>query len=179
MKDALDAWEQPAIALLEGAARRYNGFVTYGQLGEHVRAVSGINHDGLLPNWIGEVLGRVIDHCIREGLPILSSLCVTAEGTVGDGYRAAIDAERRTGRTDVDGVETLDHLDDHAARARLECYRFYGADLPRDGGVPTLTPQVAAARKLKRQKAKREEPAKLCPRCFVALPATGQCDECS
>jgi hypothetical protein len=34
MNDALDAWEPFAVALLMDTAKRYNGFVTYKQLGD-------------------------------------------------------------------------------------------------------------------------------------------------
>lgn len=69
MKDALDAWEPFAIALLVKTAKHYNGFVMYKQLGDAVQGQSGIRHDGLLTNWIGSLLGRVIDHCAREHFP--------------------------------------------------------------------------------------------------------------
>ena len=71
MSDALDAWEPFAIALLIDTAKKYNGFVTYKQLGDTVQGRSGIRHDGLLTNWIGSLLGRVIDHCVQEQVPQL------------------------------------------------------------------------------------------------------------
>ena len=101
MKDAYDAWELFAIALLVNAGKRYNGFVTYKQLAEFVQDQTGITHKGLITNWIGELLGRVIEHCVEENIPHLSSLCVTSEGTVGNGYRAVLEAERMR-REDAD-----------------------------------------------------------------------------
>ena len=76
MNDALDAWEPFGIALLMETAKKYNGFVTYKQLADAVQGQSGIRHDGLLTNWIGSLLGRVIGHCVREQVPQLSALCV-------------------------------------------------------------------------------------------------------
>jgi hypothetical protein len=177
MKDAYDAWEPFAIALLVDTARSYNGFVTYKQLAEFVQDETGISHKGLITNWIGELLGRVIAHCAQEGVPHLSSLCVTSEGTVGNGYRAVLVAEQR-GRED-DDEETLEQLDDHAARTRLECYRYFGAEFPPGGGEPTLTPQAKASRDYKRAQAKRDAPPKLCPIHRTQLPATGVCDYCT
>jgi hypothetical protein len=72
----------------------------------------------------------------------------------------------------------LDELDDLAAVARVECYRFYGAEPPPGGGEPALTPRAKAARDAKKATAKAAEPAKVCPVHFITLPASGICDEC-
>ena len=85
MQSALDAWEPHAIALLTDTARTYNGVVTHTQLGEAVQEQSGIRHKGLLTNWIGSLLARIIDHCVRAGTPQLSAFCVKEDGTVGEG----------------------------------------------------------------------------------------------
>ncbi|MDH6199094.1 hypothetical protein M2272_005761 [Mycobacterium frederiksbergense] len=173
MQDALNAWEPIAIALLAETAKKYNGFVTYTELSDAVQTRSGIRHNGLLPNWIGDLLQRVIYHCRDNGIPHLSSLCVTADGTVGNGYS---NVPILLG--DVESMN-LEQLDDHAARTRLECYRYFGAELPPGGGEPMLTPKAKAAQEWKRAQAKMAEPPKLCPECFIALPVTGVCDECA
>ena len=172
MQDALDAWEPFAIALLMETAKRYNGFVTYTELSHAVQTRSGITHKGLLTNWIGGLLQRVIYHCRDNDLPHLSSLCVTADGTVGTGYS---NVPLLLG--DVEST-SLDQLDDHAARMRLECYRYFGAELPPGGGEPTLTPKAKAAREWKFAQAKMARPPEICPVHFITLPATGRCDEC-
>ena len=130
MQSALDAWEPHAIALLRDAAMTYNGVVTYTQLGKAVQEQSGIRHKGLLTNWIGSLLARVIDHCVRAGTPQLSALCVKEDGTVGEGYRHALLAAVST-----DDELTRDQLDDHAAHMRRECYRHFGAGLPPNDGA--------------------------------------------
>ena len=130
MQSALDAWEPHAVALLADTARTYNGVVTYTQLGEAVQEQSGIRHKGLLTNWIGSLLARVIDHCVRAGTPQLSALCVKENGTVGEGYRHALSAAVST-----DDELTRDQLDDHAAHMRRECYRHFGAGLPPNDGA--------------------------------------------
>lgn len=180
MQDAFDAWEPHAVSMLTQTAKRYNGFVTYAQLAGFVQAESGVTHNGLIMNWIGDVLGRVIRVCNENGWPQLSSLCVTSDGTVGAGYQFALDAAEQASasKPEDDAPHGLDDLDEHAAQTRLECYRFFGAELPPDGGRPTLTPKAKAAKDYKKAQAKLEAPLKLCPSCYQALPVTGQCDNC-
>jgi hypothetical protein len=173
MKDALDAWEPHAVSLLTDTAKTYNGFVTYKQLAETVQQQSDIGHNGLLTNWIGSVLGRVVDHFAKQQIPHLSSLCVKEDGTVGDGYRHVLLTCSEA--VDID----YDQLDDHAAKTRLECYRHFGAQVPADGGVPTLTPKAKATRDYKKALAKLDAPPKLCPTCNTVLPLTGNCDDCA
>ncbi|ODQ94443.1 hypothetical protein [Mycolicibacterium holsaticum] len=111
MHEALDAWESFAVALLAESARTYRDVVTYKQLGETVQAKSGITHNGLLTNWIGSLLGRIINYCVRNDIPQLSALCVKEDGTVGEGYRHAAG-------TSVTEDLDLDQLDDYAAQVR-------------------------------------------------------------
>jgi hypothetical protein len=169
MKDALDTWEPFAIAKLMETAKQYNATVTYGQVRDHVWTATGIRHDGLLSNWVGQLLNRVIKHCNEQGIPHLSSLVVKEDGTVGEGFRAAL--------SDPEQARTLEDLDDLAAEMRLECYRHFGAELPPDGGKPTLTPKA----KYTRDKKDRTTPPremKQCPECFLTMPASGVCETC-
>jgi hypothetical protein len=131
----------------------YHATITYKDLAEEVQATSGIRTRRLLQNWIGDVLGTVAEDCHQAGEPLLSALCVRADGTVGPGYGKAV--------VDNFGGDPPDDLDMHAAVERLECHRFFGAQLPADGGSPALTPLVAAARR------------------HLMLPISGQCDNCS
>jgi len=174
MQSALDAWEPYAVALLTDTATTYNGFVTYKQLGEAVQEQSSIRHKGLLTNWIGSLLARVINHCVKAGTPQLAALCVKEDGTVGEGYRHAVLAASTTS----DELD-LDQLDDHAAKMRLECYRHFGAKLPPDGGRPDLTPRAKVTRDWKDKQKKLEEPPAICPTCSMQLPVTGICDDCA
>ena len=129
MQDAFDAWEPHAVATLTEIAKRYNGFTTYSQLAEFVEMQTGITHRGLVMNWIGDFPGRVISACTSNGWPQLTSLCVTSDGTVGAGYKFALDAaERASSGSEPKALpQRFDDLDEHAARTRLECYRFFGA----------------------------------------------------
>lgn len=172
MSAAMERWVPVAHRRLVQAATTYNGFITYKGLAEAVQGETGITHNALIQNWIGGVLEVVMRECHADGSPPLTALCVKEDGTVGNGYRGV--HQLVTG----EAVENLDALDDYAAEARLDCYRFYGAELPPGGGEPTLTPRAREARESKRAKAKQAEPPEVCAECNVVLPATGRCDEC-
>lgn len=160
-------WAKIARRSLERVAGVYHGTISYSELAEEVQAISGIRTTKLMWYWIGAVLEEVA-LMRRPGEPLLTSLCVRADGTIGDGYAKAV----------VHGEGSPpDDLEVHAAHERLLCYRAFGATLPPGGGTPALTPQVAARRE--RDAKKSPPPPVLCPRCFVALPATGQCDSCA
>jgi hypothetical protein len=170
--NAMQKWGPVAFEALADSAKTYNGYVTYKGLTDMVQDVTGITYGALVANWVGNVLAYVLDRAQREGLPPLTSLCVSAEGTVGKGYAEVM---RAYGKSAPDGVNGLD---DQAAIDRLECYHYFGAELPAGGGEPTLTPKAKAAREWKRASAKEDLPPKVCPKHFVTLPATGKCDEC-
>jgi ribosomal protein L32 len=119
--------------------------------------------------WIGDVLGRVSADCAERDEPLLSALCVNAEGSVGKAYEGVVVAAR--GSQDGDA-------DDHAAVERLECYRYFGADMPKGGGVRALTPRLSASRSRERRARAAEKMPPLCPSCHTAVPSTGICDYC-
>lgn len=169
---AIEAFLPVAFEELVSTAKVYNAVITYKELAQKVKEATGIRYDAQL-YWIGRLLGPLVARCAEEGLPPLTSLVVHTDGTVGAGYREVLEVAGETVPND------LDALDDHAALARLECYKFFGAKLPPDGGQPTLTPRAKAARDYKRAQAKRDEPPKVCPTCFTVLPATGICDNCA
>lgn len=171
MKHAKEAWAGVARHVLERVASSYNSTITYQELAQQVQDETGIRTRMLVHYWIGDVLGRVARECHGEGLPLLSALCVNAEGSVGDGYGIAL--------AETHGGELPDDLDVQAAAERLECYRRFASDLPADGGRPALTPKLAASRAYKRQLAARSVPPVVCPTCHLQLPLTGICDTCN
>ena len=186
------AWAEAARPVLIEAAGSYRGLVRYKQLSEAVQSATGITTKQLPHQWIGDVLGRVTDECHSLGEPLLSALCVTVQGSVGEGYAEAVERARGTRPTDPDG---------HAADERLACYRHWEAvGLPRDGGTPLRTAHFKPARKAPASKAAARvpgapratarktaaaappapeaKPIQLCPKCFTQVPATGVCDYC-
>ena len=184
------AWADAARPVLMEAAGRYRGLVTYKQLATEVQRSTGITTQQLMHQWIGDVLGRITDECQSRGEPLLSSLCVTMQGSVGQGYADAVERARGTRPSDPD---------QQAAEERLSCYRHWEATgLPRDGGTPLRTAHFKTVRKTTaskpaarvpgtpRQAAPRKtatpapepKPIPLCPRCFTQVPASGVCDYC-
>jgi hypothetical protein len=185
------AWADAARPVLLEAAGRYRALVHYKELATAVQESTGISTSQLMHQWIGEVLGRVTDECQSRDEPLLSALCVTLQGSVGQGYADAVARARGTRPTDPD---------EHAAHERLSCYRHWGATgLPRDGGTPLRTAHFKTVRKTGPSKpaargtaprktagrkptpapeAPAPKPIPLCPRCFTQVPASGVCDYC-
>lgn len=166
--EAKAEWAQVAHDILIQTAKRYNEYLTYAELARRVLAESGIQYRPDQRNWIGKVLALVADRCAAASKPALTALCVSAgEEKVGANYHYVLK---------LTGQSVPDDLQAHAAEARLKCYRFYGAEMPRNGGEPTLT-RRAAARRAKAEPPV-EKPVLLCPVHFSQLPVTGQCDLC-
>ena len=179
---AREAWAQAAREVLLEAARRYRATVTYKDLAIEVQRRSGIRTKQLMHHWLDEVLGRTALLNSERDEPLLCALCVTEDERVGDGYAVAVQAAYGD-KPDVPNA--------HAAKERLECYRFFDAvGLPADGGsvAPPKPVTVRAASKrasTPRQPAARKPtkpadiPQQICPTCFMALPRSGVCDNCA
>jgi hypothetical protein len=168
-QEAWDIWADHAYDILVEVARNYHTIITYGELRDRFQASSGIRTSALLQNWIGEVLNRVVHEAHRRGDPPLSALVVRVDdGMVGGGYEEVL---RVTG-----GPSVADEMarEKHAAAARLDCYRHFGAVLPPGGGVPALAPKLRAT--LKRRAPEPRRP--LCPTCSIQLPVSGACGSC-
>ncbi len=183
------AWAEAARPVLLEAAGSYRAMVTWKQLSTAVQQATGITTTKPVAKWIGDVLALVTDESQSRGEPLLSSLCVNVQGSVGDQYADAVEHARGT---------RPDDPDEHAAEERLTCYRHWEATgLPRDGGTPLrtahfktvrkaaprkTTPRAATPRKAPARKAAapapEAKPIPLCPKCFTQVPATGICDYC-
>jgi hypothetical protein len=165
--DAVAAWARAGRPVLERVASRYNTYVTYQQLSEEVQREAGITTGVPFRHWIGQVLGHLAStQPLSE--PLLTSLVVRADGTIGDGYAIPIRAR---------GEVVPEDLEMHAANERLRCYKYFGAVLPPDGGRANLTQEVAKRRRVRRRQSSRLDRA-TCPTCFLQLPASGICDGC-
>jgi hypothetical protein len=170
LEAARSSWAEAAREQLTETARRYHAVITHKELAESVQQRSGIRTTQPAHYWIGDVLLRVAQDCAARGEPNLSSLCVNAAGSVGEGYRSAV--------AKITGQEPTDP-DRHAALARLECHRQVGAaGLPSGGGAPALTAKLAAARTRARKLAHEARPVPTCPTCHLALTSSGVCDNC-
>jgi hypothetical protein len=165
--DAMAAWAVFARDSLLTTARRYHSVITYKELSAEVQEASGIRTNQRLDYWIGSLLENVAIEATRRGEPPLTALCVHQDGTIGPGYARAPKSVESDPMADVDQL---------AAEHRLLCYRAYAEDLPSDGGIAALTPQVAASKA--RQRRSASVPRLVCPIHFVELSATGACGSC-
>jgi hypothetical protein len=164
------AWAEAARAELLEVAGQYQGIVTSKDLALAVQRRSGIRTSQRAHYWIGDILGRVAADCDTRGEPLLSALCVNAEGSVGDIYAATVLSIRG---------ETLEDPDVHAAQERLKLHQWFEAEgLPAEGGNAELTPRLAASRARARKVRQQERVAPTCPTCYTELPATGPCNYC-
>ncbi|CUR53911.1 hypothetical protein NOCA2100044 [metagenome] len=187
---ARETWALAARHLLADVAGDYHAVMTVQELGDGVQQRSRIRTRQAVHYWIGDVLFRVATDCERRREPNLGSLCIRADGTMGDWYADTVLTLRS---------ERVADPDEHAAFERLECYRRNGAELPPGGGEPARTvrvpgsrtratttrtaagprtPRAAKASKPARVAKSDAPPPKVCDRCFMALPASGVCDYC-
>ena len=193
---ALEAWVREAYAVLGEVATSYHAVITGDDLGERVQQASEIRTSRPPAQWLGKVLLPVAHLCRRHGEPPLTALVVDAHsGWVGEAYDDVLRVDERLPIADPLKREA------HAAQARLECYRWAGS-APADGGEPAPVPEPAGRRSraqrppraaagprtprvakppappAKPRIAASDRPVTVCDRCFMALPATGLCDNC-
>ncbi|CAL9422180.1 hypothetical protein [Streptomyces sp. enrichment culture] len=170
-QEAREAWAREAYVVLADVARSYHAVITYKELAQEIQQRTGIHTKALLQNWIGSVLGRVVHEAHRRGDPPLTALVVRGhDGMVGDGYKEVLKVAGEP------PVEDVLEREQHAAEARLRCYRHFGATLPVEGGVPALAPRYQAL--IDRRRTRTEKPPPVCGTCFMQLPSTGVCDSC-
>ncbi|ROR65788.1 hypothetical protein [Agrococcus jenensis] len=179
--DAIRQWWPAAREVLIDTAHEYGAWITEDDLGAQVQQRTGISTNQPAPEWIGRVLGSVAADAEQRGEPRLASLCVTAERRVGDSHPGAsglLDARAREQR---------------AAEDRLECYRAFGAELPADGGTPSVLAPVLSrpARPSRSAQPSRSRAAAAaptpppavmrettCPNCFMVVPVAATCRDC-
>lgn len=169
-EDVRAAWTVVARDVLGGAAGVYQSVLTFKELAVQIQFHSGIRTAQATHHWIGDVLARLARECADNGEANLAALAVNAQGSVGEAYAESVTALTGTRPADPD---------DHAAHERLRCYRDHDAiGLPDDNGSRALTPKLAASRSRARKAAREERPVNTCPKCNMAIPATGLCDSC-
>ncbi|HEX5968865.1 MAG TPA: hypothetical protein VFY88_10330, partial [Intrasporangium sp.] len=120
--------------------------------------------------------------------PALASLVVHKhDGRVGAGYD---EVRRLAGQPPIaDEMER----ENHAAAARLECYRRWCDDVPADARPTLVTPshpvraatpgrsasKAAPASSRATSRSREERRGGICPTCFMEMPVAGPCPNCS
>ena len=92
VEESRAAWAEAARPILIEVAQHYHAVITYKDLATEVQRVTGIQGSQQMHYWIGDVLSRVSRDAFSRGEPLLSALCVKADGT----RRRAV--RRRRGR---------------------------------------------------------------------------------
>lgn len=183
---ARQTWTLAARERLLEAAENYHAVVTREDLAAYVQRRSLIKNEQKSPSWIDDVLRRVAAQCVALNEPMLSSLVVDHKGRVGVGYQRGLEAA---------GGQLPADLEEHAAHERLACYRYFGAELPADGGQPCYT-SVSPAPRARSRRARQAVAAgaaratavaasnapvvgpEVCAVHFIELPPSGSCDLC-
>lgn len=172
--DAEAAWAELAPQVLAQVAKTYQALITHTDLAARLQDETGIRTRSNPQTWLGRVLAIAAADDVEQGRPPLTSLVVhRAHGTVGAPYAEVL---RLRGQDAIDDEVALER---HAAEARMECYRWADANLPADGGHSALSPRYDMVLTRGRRKARQEAEANVCPTCFMAIPPTGECDNCA
>lgn len=185
VKEASEAWTAAAVEVLSEVAGHYLGVITYAELAEQVQARTGLRTRVSFRSWIGTLLGAAVVRCRAQGLPPLTSLVVHSQ-TAAAGADETTAAARLTCyrhfATDVP-VEVIVAAD-AAARAK-EAEAKEAAPARRSTTRPSTTRRSTASRATTgprgtggRRRSAADEAPRICPTCFVQLPASGICDEC-
>lgn len=165
--DAIAAWTAAAVPILKRVASNYNGSITYEDLAERIQTETDIRTRVRLSNWIGKVLGPVQDETLTSGSPPLSSLVIQKHtGGVGAGY---------INHTHMEGFSDDTERQMAAAEDRLTCYRAYCQDLPEDA-EPHMTELYMRRHQPRKRDSRPRAEVPTCPRCHMALPASGVCE---
>lgn len=188
----IPGWSRAAIDVLLETATGYDGVLTTSEFAHAVQERAGAWANVTSQTWIRKVLKVVTLKCEKEGWPYLASLVVRpSDGRPGPWY---MDVLAITGP----GASTDERT--HAAIQRLECYKYFEADVPLEAvpnvealrsrrTVVRIAPQGRPARTRRGAPAPRvpkappapkaaPAPAPVCPTCFMELPRTGVCLEC-
>ncbi|WP_179251273.1 hypothetical protein [Enemella evansiae] len=162
--EATREWALNAHDILEEIAPRYGRSIAFTDVAHEVQRRSGIRTDLPPASWLPDVLSEVATRCQESGEPRLTEF---------------VDPPGQTPSSVV-------------SAARLEAHKAYGAKLPnpdaparrRTTRAKATTGTRASSGTPRPAKAARPTPIEerrrpVCPTCFVELPATGICDDCS
>ena len=166
---ARSAWAESARGVLIEPARSYGATVTTKQLSATGADEDAIRTQQLTHYWIGDVLARVARDCAEREEPMLSALCVNADGSVGDGYAPIV--------KELTGAKVGDPRRPRRQRAARLLSPLRRGDARRRWSPPADRP----ARRLadpRAQGGERRPTRRRLSVCNMALPATGVCDNC-
>ncbi len=186
-------WVKHAYDVLVETAGRYNAVITYGDLAEEVQRRSGLHSSSQMRNWIGDLLKMIAQANHLRSEPALTALVVHKnDGLVGESYDEVL---RLAGHGQFgDPIER----ENHAAAARLECYRRWSDDVPTDaqptlvahsrpsrapagpsGGATTRSGSRSTAPTRAAPRSREERRGAVCPTCFMEMPLSGICPNCA
>lgn len=172
--EAEDAWAEEARQILTSVAGTYHQLIDHTDLATGVQEASGVHTSGSAHHWIGRVLSQVAAvNALKDEPPLTALVVHRVRGTVGEEYDEVL---RHAG---IPAITDPTRREKHAAGARMECYRWAGAAMPADGGHPALAPRFDQRISRERKRARDEAQPTVCASCFMALPATGVCDNCA
>jgi hypothetical protein len=180
-------WAKHAYEVLVETAGRYNAVITHTELAEEVQRRSNLWTKASPGSWVNALLGDLAKVSHLRGEPALASLVVRKhDGQVGAGYDEVLQA-MGCGPIDDPMQREL-----HAATARLECYRHWGADVPedatpmlpgrmREGTDERASRPAAPSRSTQTTSRASAEPRRgaVCPTCFMEMPVAGPCPNCA
>lgn len=173
---ALAAWALTAHDVLVETAGGYHQVIRAAELAQRLHEGTGIHTTRPHERWLDKVLFPVAALCERDGEPPLTSLVVTGEGDDLAAARRRLECYRWAGSAPEDGGEPRVVASAATGRSRAPRASAAGPRTPRAPRAPRAPrePKVAAPKRV----AASDRPIAVCPRCFMALPATGLCDNC-
>ena len=128
-ENARETFALAARHVLADAAAEYGSVIYLNDFATKLQERTRIRYRATPGSWIGDVLFRVAKECHRRAEPLLGAFVVNADGSMPEWWADTVQVVRGD-------VVTNPNL--HAAEERLECHRRHGAELPADGGTPTL-----------------------------------------
>lgn len=169
---ALAAWVPRAHLLLIELAGTYHGVIREHELAASLQEQTGIHTTRPFAKWLEKVLTPVATLCEHAGEPPLTALVVAPDSDDLEAARLRLECYRWAGSAPADGGEPkpLRVMTGRATRSRATSGGGGAARAPR---APREPKPVAPKRV-----AKTDRPVAVCPTCFMAIPATGVCDNC-
>jgi hypothetical protein len=201
---ALETWAKATHTILEETAATYHATITEGALAHRLMTETGIATARPHPKWLPKLILPLAALHHRDDYPALTALVVDGRGWVGERYddvrRAAeqlpitdpAERERHAARARLECYQWAGSApEDGGFPASVEMTRSRAARAPREPREPrasrasrvdgSATPRAAGAPReaaAPRRTAASDKPVNVCPRCFMAIPATGLCDNC-